>query len=303
VASRRLPVLAAIMSCLAFVAAPSRAETLCGTVLGRPLPITSLRTGLGAVPATVGNRDAKLVIDTGAAFSLLDDRLAADLHLPHSSRSNASLFGGFQITDFVTVGDLRIGDRALAPEEFGVFSQLAGDGVQGTLGAPALAHNAFDLDFPGSTLRFIAPTACRGGGADLWTFSPVASVSWRQSGPQILFMVTLDGEDLLAILDSGADHSSMDLHTAKSQLGLGSSELSDLGAHQINGGDVRVYGHRFSQLEAGDLRLAAPDVQIVAIPHQKRGPQLILGADFLRRVRVFVDWERQKTYFAAPLRP
>ncbi len=292
--------LAALVGCLALLGAPATAETICGSVVGKPLPITSLRTGLGAVPAMIGNRDVKLVIDTGAAFSLLDDHLATELRLPRSTRSNASLFAGARITEFVDVSDLRLGDLNAVAERFGLFSQLANDGVQGTLGAPALAHSAFEMDFPGHQLRLIAPSAC-GRGPDSWTFSPIASVSWRQSGSQIWFMATLDGEDLLTVLDSGADHSSIVMHTATSQLGLSTRDLGDLGMHRINGNDVHIYSHSFATLEIGAFQLPTPEVQIVAIPHQKRGPQLILGADFLRRVRVYIDWRNQKLHIAPPL--
>src|SRR6185437_4354822 len=114
-----------------------------------------------------------------------------------------------------------------------------------------------------------------------WTKGNYAQVpmhvddSWHISVP-----VTLNGKSLTAVIDSGADRSTMSLDTLKTVLGIDEKNpvLKQKAAISINGtARAAIYRYPFDKLSLEGVTVQNPDIDIVpAETYGKDTPQLII---------------------------
>src|SRR4029077_2017193 len=110
--------------------------------------------------------------------------------------------------------------------------------------------------------------------------------SWHISLP-----VTLNGKSLTAVIDSGADRSTMSLETLKDLFGIDEKNpaLKQKGAATINGtAKTKMYGYPFDTLSLEGVTVQSPDIDIIpAETYGTHNPQLIIGINVLRQLRVY----------------
>lgn len=129
------------------------------------VPLHRVHTGdlgmLIAVDVAVGDARSRWLVDTGATHHLVAPAFAARHDLPvRGATRAATAFGRFEGRQ-VELPPLGVGALVLAGEHALVLDLIAiagtaADGIDGVLGAPALAGRALDLDLHRGTLRLQA---------------------------------------------------------------------------------------------------------------------------------------------------
>jgi predicted aspartyl protease len=161
---------------------------------------------------------------------------------------------------------------------------------------------AFDIEFDFAHARFnmFSQDHCPNA-VVYWTKGAYAQVpmhvddSWHISVP-----ITLDGKTLTAVIDSGADRSTMSLETLETVLGIDvhDPKLKKVGATSINGtARTTLYRYPFGTLSFEGVTVQNPDIEV--IPGETYGahnPDLIIGINVLRQLRLYIAYKEQMLY-------
>ncbi len=244
------------------------------------------------VAGHVDGAETRFLIDTGAEATVLTTATVGALQLPRSQRSATQLTGiGGAVSNADVFAVLDLGTASFQ-RRLAVANIPA---LGGIIGGDILSDYDLELDLPGHRVRLWHARGCHA--ADLpWT-GPRATVPMEVTGGERLRVpVTIDGQPVEALLDSGAGRTLLQLDTAE-RLGLtaanGASDPVSF-ARGVDGGVVQVHAHRFGTLTVGEDRLNAPWIGVAAF--QMTGGQMLLGVDYLRTRRVWVSYRTGQLY-------
>jgi hypothetical protein len=181
-----------------------------------------------------------------------------------------------------SVSSVRLGGVALTQRGPGAAVSMAVSrsadlgGMDGLLGGDLLGHLDLDLDVPGGSLTLTDPDCPAPG---------VAVVLTRLRRALLLAPVRLDGQDLTALLDTGA---TMSLLNARGmhRLGIAADYRAQSSHAKSIGGTFAAEAHRFRSLALGPLSVGNPVV--MAYPIAEPAYDMIVGLDLLgqRRLRL-----------------
>jgi predicted aspartyl protease len=260
------------------------------------------------LPATVdGNRlvvtgqvdDAavNLLIDTGAERTVLTNDTVAGLQLPRSQRSTTRLTGiGGAVSNADVFAVLGLG-RADFRQRLSVANV---PNVGGIVGGDMLSRYDLELDVPNRRVRLWHAPGCHA--ADIpWTGAH-ATVPVEVTGDRVRLGVTIDGQKLEALLDSGAALSLMQADAAR-RLGVtGAALAADPGARArgVDGAVIGLHSHRFASFSLGGEEIAHAQIGVAAF--QLDTADMLLGMDYLRTHRVWVSY-RTGELSIQPARP
>jgi predicted aspartyl protease len=259
------------------------------------------------VRARIDGEPITLLVDTGAERTLLTEATVDRLHLPrdfqHATRTfgigsptatwDAKLRNGIELggtefpVDRVTVGRFAI-------------NEAAGNHADGLLGADILLPFDIDLNLPLHEMALYRPRhGCRDAPPP-WheAYVAVDGVSTRQD--RLLLPFELDGTRGTALLDTGAQMSSISQHMAE-RVGLLEADLASdrtVMAHGAAPDQIPVRIHRFTTFRVGPAEMHAPALPVV--PMSSGMGDALIGGDFLRGRRVWVSFSTQQL-FLAPL--
>jgi predicted aspartyl protease len=228
------------------------------------------------VAITLNGRPAQLVLDTGATRSVLTVPAVRRLGLTTDRWVDTLLRGaGDRLESHANAdagtaraGALRLFQRAGQPLSFAVTTGSLGT-ADGLLGGDILRHCDIAVS-PGPVISLHPPgTLPRGPDA-----VPLVLLF-----PDLLLLpVTLDGQLLTALLDTGASRS---LLNARGLHRLGRLPAGVPGSVQALGGAMPVRAHAFRSLAIGSTTIANP--VILAAPVTEAAFDMILGMDVLGR--------------------
>ncbi len=257
------------------------------------------------VPVHINGQPARLLLDTGADRSMVTEAAAERLGLERDPRKLTRLEGvggtttNWEVkTDTLLFGNAKVRDLDLT---VGRFSQDVIDGVvlDGLMGVDILA--AFDVE--------IDPVR---GQATLYRARPCADVlpPWKgpymtvsSTGPlrgRILVPITLDGVNDMAILDTGAQVSSVSERLAL-RTGITEQQLASDPTGRSNGASaytVTTRAHRFRSLQIGDILINNPMLAVLQLPESRAGA--LLGANYLRGRRLWLSFASRRFFLADP---
>jgi len=260
--------------------------------------------GVPLVTAMIDGAAAMLILDTGAEETVLTTAAAARLGLRghyEYPRNLRSVSGG------VATGEARLASLAVGGAAATDFIVLVGSlslpdagGVQpdGLLGADFLSRFDIDLDLPDDRLALY-----RHGCAPLrppWAGAYTAVSVNRSINDRLFFPVDLDGRQLFAFIDTGAQISTIDAGAARA-LGLSPAALARDPIAVMRGvapERIRARAHRFGRLRVGDETIRDP-VMIVADLNLPDA-DIVLGLDFLRGRRVWFSYASRRIFLAPP---
>jgi hypothetical protein len=182
------------------------------------------------------------------------------------------------------------------------------------MGQDLLTRGDVELDFANSVMRIITPAGCSGDDVVYWRkpYSLASLVSDRTNA--VLVNVSLDGQRATAQMDTGAPTSIVSTGMAE-RAGV---KMTSEGV-QRKGMTSGIAGHaiaqelaRFTNISIGDesisnakLRMAdmfgadteKPIGSLIAT-RVVEGPDLLLGADFVRAHRIYIARSQGKMYFS-----
>ena len=304
----RSPALTLLVCLLATIfASTAMADPECHLKRFETLDIDTSADGTITVPVTIENHPARLTVDTGAAFSVVDESFARSIGLeprPMGPGMFMMLGGGIPLSKIVTTHSFKIG--RLAGNHFGFVvapSKVLSPDNMGMLGPDVMGSYDVEIDFAGGKLNIFSPDHCPGQ-VVYWTQDPDAEVPMKLDRNQhITIPVMLDGKPLTAVADTGAARSFMSLDVAKEIFGLDEKNpaLKSLGVVGVNNvAAEQLYHYPFQSLTFEGIEVRNPDIAITKGSAADKGePQLLIGIGVLRQLHLYIAYKEQKLYLTS----
>lgn len=244
------------------------------------------------VNAKLNGREYAMLLDTGAAITVIDKPVAEVLHLPPGERMNvlgASGQGESVVTRLASIelGRVKLQDLQVAVTDLGLIRLLGGERFGGVLGFNVLSHFRITVDYHAGTLN-LESSACR------LPLGEVVNVQFPGATP-LLEMEVDDIGKVPMLLDTGA---AMTIIPAEKALQWQPSRSASLGLTLGVGGAGSVP----RAARARTVRLAGETITdsllMFASPAPKGAPVQILseagfgllGNNILRHFRVTIDY-------------
>jgi predicted aspartyl protease len=269
------------------------------------------------VTLAVNNTSLNLLLDTGDFVTSLAPSAAQRLALPASSEPSLQMtgIGGAYAAPVVEASDVQYLSQHVANVSFPVLPESEfrpEEHVDGLFGANFLSAYGVEMDFPGRKLRFFKPGYGCASGAPAWT-RHATRLQATDAGHQLLLIpVRINGVELNALIDTGSEDTSITKDAAAS-LGITARDMR--GDDQITEqglGESTERMHKFASISIGDSTFERPvlavddepspiqqNVQVAtaaAMPVPHRGVDVILGANFLFKKRIFIDYAKMAVF-------
>ena len=266
--------------------------------LGRfvSLPITIDDAGGVTVPVKIDDQQQNMLIDTGGVYSMLTNAVAAGLGLKPRMLwgMRLTMWGGRNLDHYVVSHSLEIAGGKVHDREFVILpDDLLPPGVDGILGPDIMQIFDVDFDFASGKVGLFSQKHCEGK-VVYWTHDPFAAVPFKMDeGRHIKIVVQLDGQEVPAVLDTGAYRSAMSLETAEDMFKLDPATLS-----KNNG------RYPFKALTLEGVTVNNPDLVLVPDDKSKvmggyREPKLLLGMGVLRQLHLYIAYKEHLIYATA----
>ena len=245
--------------------------------------------GRCVVPMLLDGRTARMVVDTGAEWTVLNRAAATRLGLRRDLWVDTPMTGAGGLVERhpnVDAGSATLGGVALFQNEAGrslslsVTSQNLGN-ADGLLGSDLLRHHTLDLDMPNAQLIL------RPASASVPADNSVPLRPWAHG--LLLTTLRLDGKELTALLDTGASATLVNAR-GLSKLGITTARaaLDPVVTTSGLGGRFQAHLHRFASLQLGALTFSSPLLLTAAVPEPAF--DVILGLDVLGRQRLLLSY-------------
>lgn len=269
------------------------------------LPIKYAGAGLGpTISGTVNGEAARMLVDTGSVAVAMSRSFAYKLgvKLDITSSRLVGVGGATNVfrasIDEMTVGPTHIG-RSFLPVIATTAFEPSYDVI---VGAPFLMQADLEIALADRELKFYRPQGCDNTFLGDWTDGAVTVVpySWRWGdGPNPFFAIQINGHEIIAMIDSGASSTHIELRAAK-RLGLkldapGVMKLDDITG--IGADSAPHWSARFDTFAIGDEVIKNVRIGVIETP-DRNDYDVILGRDFLRQHRVLFANSQKKLYIS-----
>jgi predicted aspartyl protease len=290
--------------CLVFFVIGGEARADNGCELRRVLSIES-KPDPGRhllLPVTLMDRDTHLLLDTGGAWSVMDERFAKSLQLPFRRHTGDVQFFdavGGRVSSYVGVPAMKINGIPLKQTfEFLVVNLGGSDRASGTMAMNFFQNMDLELDNAKRTIGLFLQRDCEGGGvhwADESTWFP-----FRWDGGIPVVRMQIEGKDINAVIDTGSTSTLIDLDFMRRQFGITpeSPGVTKLGIATLpSGRTAEIYGYTFKSLTISGVAFQNVPAEIVDL----RGgiAQLVLGMNELRFLHLYIATKEKMIYVTA----
>lgn len=283
-------------------AAPAPAPASCKYVEIAKLPLNYTGPSLEiTTTGSINGTPSVMLLDTGAWRTLLTRTGTERLGL----RLRNTGHHAYGVGGIARLYETRVNEFVTGPSRAskGVMTVLTDFGYvpsyDAIVGAPFLLQADLEISLAAKELKFFRPLDCRDEFLAYWDPKAVELPFHRDSreGSNPLFTVSVNGRELIAMIDTGAGTTSITLDAAK-RTGLqldapGVNRLSD--AVGVGTRKRARWRTRFATLQVGDETIRNAEVNVIDsdVP-----TDVILGADFLRSHRVLFAMSQRKLYFS-----
>jgi predicted aspartyl protease len=304
-----------VSALLALAGVTTQADAACQLLQISELPVV-MSGNVPLIPASVNGHAVQLLADTGAANSLIWRSAAREFNLDViSSGPNFYGAGGADAAGMVTVRDFGLAGATIQ----NVHLYVAGRGTSpgngaGILGEDVLSHWDVEFDLSAGKIRLFKPKDCNGDQVVYWAQSYFmtklvgrpGNANWLEAN------VSLDGHEVVALLDTGAELSTVTSQTLR-ETGIKPevTPVSATATHGLANQPIETTTAVFPTLTIGQesvrnvkLRIADlfgknTEVRLGSlIAHSViEDPGLIIGADFFMAHRIYVARSQGKIYF------
>ncbi len=317
VTRRRIP--AAVLAATLLLASGSgMAASTCK--LGK-LAEWTVRTGTPQVivDGALNGKPTGILLDTGAAYSMVLYSVATELGLALRPYGGVRMFGvgGETNVNAARIDEFRIGDTVrrdwlvVVGGEADTFK-----GIGFILGEDFLGKVDIEFDLAHHAVRLFVPKDCAGAPLAYWAtdgFGAVALDDSSSAHNQIMLTVQVNGRPVLAQLDSGAVTTIMTKVDA-ARLGV-TPETPGVAPVGVGGGlgprTMQLWNGPFASFSIGDETIRDTTIRFADLwrdaTRTSTGgrtrqsvdvmPGMLLGADFLRSHRVLISNSQHRMYF------
>ncbi len=310
---------------LCWLAGPAQAACSLGAVAVIPLQAGG---GSPRFTADINNHPVRFILDTGAFATTLANSAADRLGVRMDELDfNAYGVGGTQHVYRGTAARMRYGGISADGAVLAGTDMLDGQanaGFDGLFGMNMMAAYDIDLDLGGGhVILFEADGSCRKPTVALAQPLYMVPLNYIQHDRQADIDISIDGHRMRAVLDTGAATTVM-FRSAARRLGLDLSGFQAPGHHMSHGMGPRavaVIDHVFGTVQIGDLGIQNMHVgildQAIAQPAtvhvgslladpslgETGGEDMLLGADFMRKVHLWISHSSQTLVMQYPPQP
>ena len=180
------------------------------------------------------------------------------------------------------------------------LSQPFGLRLDGLLGADVLSQFDSDLDLAHQQLSFYQTRSCPDGPP--WAGAYSVFNTGVSRGEHLFFRVRLDNRDLVAIIDTGSQRTTVSV-TAAQRLGVTAAALeNDRPLTTRGAANERLPArlHRFRELQIGSEIVRDPE--FVVTNANFADADIILGTDFLKTRRIWLSYAALQIFLSRNLR-
>jgi predicted aspartyl protease len=294
--------LAAIL--VLFSGAPARAAWPDECKLHRVASFPMTRVGdLVTVPVLINGVEKHFLVDTGGYVTSVSSDTATQMKLEaHPIVFNRiEDVGGKEATQYVYADSFKLG--GMEAKKFDLMvDQVKNPHIDGTLAPDLLRNFDVEFDFAGMTMNLFRPHACDGKAA-YWTKDFIILPMEVTKSGHTRVGVTLDGEDMDAILDSGAAVSVMTFGSAQRFFSISPDSAGVTKAGHLEGGAGSVndgYHYPFKSLSMGGVAATNPNLLLSTAPTvlSDEHVSLILGMTELRFLHLYFAYHEHKLYIS-----
>ena len=263
------------------------------------------RSNLMFVSLKIDDQPARFLLDTGADRSMVTEIAARRLGLARDPRRLTRLEGvGGATTNWEAKTNSLVFGNALVRNinlTVGRFAQdeIGGLTVDGLLGVDILSAFDVEIDPVQKQVTLYRARPC----PDVQPPWPAPYLTMTSNGAmrgRILVPITLDGVNDQAILDTGAQITSVSERLAL-RTGITPQQLSQDPSGRSQGASsnsVTTRAHRFRSLQIGNTLIANPMLAVLPLPESNAGA--LLGANYLRGRRLFLSFASHRFFLAEP---
>ena len=259
---------------------------------------------LVTIPVLVNGAEKHFMVDTGGYVTSISQNTADAMHLvPHDIRFNTILdAGGKEATKYVYADSFRLG--GLEAKKFDMMVDMVKDSdFDGTLAPDLLRNFDVDFDFGTMTMNLFRPHACEDK-AVYWTKDYIVLPMTVTESGHTRVDITLDGEDMNAVLDTGASFSVMTFGSARRYFSLHSDSPGVVREEHLTGGQgsvIDTYRYPFKSLSMGAVAVSNPHLVLADAPTVLRNENvsLILGMSEMRYLHLYFAYHEKKLYISA----
>lgn len=294
-----------VLVCAAALAAlgvslPARAKCQLDQIAELPVTISGRRA---LVDVTIDGQPTRMVIDSGASYSLLSGSAVEQLKL--FRRQGASWFAmtgvsGARFPDIARARNFKIAGHDLGEHTFLV--DATGNAASGYLGQEILGLTDIEYDFPHGVVRMFKPRDCADASLAYWAKDKPAStarllpIDYDKNKHTTQIRGEANGVEITMLLDTGASISELTTGAA-ARAGLTPTSAGVTSA-EVTGGigakAIKTWIGKFQSFKIGNEEIKNSKVQFGDI---KLPSDMLLGFDFFISHRVFISHAQRKVYF------
>ncbi len=283
------------------------ADLICNIVQFGELPV-SMVGDRALVNATINGSEAKFIVDSGAFYSSLTNESAQRLKLrlaPLPYGLTISGIGGradAQLTHAANFALTGLKGPPIKNVDFVVFGNRFAGVADGLIGENILGFVDTEYDLGHNVIRLMRAKNCDKKTLAYWhgdsAFAEMGIARRTAKQPHIIGHATLNGVSIRVLFDSGAPHSTLTLRAA-ARAGLTPSSVG-----VTAGGVTRGLGSKTLETWVGkfaNLNLGGEEIRniglLFGINEIGDGADMLLGLDFFKSHRIYVDKAQSKVYF------
>ena len=266
------------------------------------------------VPVTINGTQKQFLLDTGGYATQISAAAAEELKLPETESGGRmlDLYGNASsraaVADSFVLGRLGGRNVRLQIMTFGDNSLFSG-----ILATDVMGSYDTELDFAGGKMNYFSPDHCEGK-VVYWPAVAVAIVPVRFVDHQLNLNVSLDGHSFKAMIDTGAEDTTLSMAEAKRVFGITAEDRN------------QAFQHVFQKLSFEGLEVGNPHITIIPDKIGTKDPNndfvtgtrtrrvddldssdptMLIGMNILSKLHLYIAFKEQKIYItpAAPPRP
>jgi tetratricopeptide (TPR) repeat protein/predicted aspartyl protease len=274
-----------------------------GGVAEFPITMVDLRPQMSA---KINGTDVRLMVDSGAFFSIISPASAAELDLvTRPAPTGVYLRGanGSASTSVTKVKEFKLAGATLHNVDFLVGGSQIDSGGVGVLGQNVLHFADVEFDLGQGVVRLIKPIGCGSKkplaywavkSGDPYSEINIESTEWYASA---IGHASVNGTDIRVLFDSGAGVSTLTLKAA-ARVGI-RPESPGVVSGGLTGGFGRnmvpSYIAPFESFKMGDEEIRHTRLRIADLDFGDA--DMLIGPDFFLSHRIYVANSQQKLYF------
>jgi predicted aspartyl protease len=267
------------------------------------------------VPVSINEQPRQLLLDTGGVTTQLTEATAKELGLPVMN-SGMQLYdvNGNESHNRTRVRQFRVGDLNAHNIEFALTPNMFGENIAGLISLDLFTAYDMDIDFAGAKLGYFSPDHCLGK-VVYWDENALTIVPVTLHDRHVTVPVTVDGQAMTAIIDTGASRTLMTFDTASHFFGLSANSPGVTPQGLVNGDPNRKsYVRIFEKLSFGGVDVTHPSVTLIDNVMGKNAdrtfesdtlnrvsdnihlPQLVIGMNILKHLHLYFAFKENNLY-------